>query len=70
MTYPLFAVPLLGLSYAGWTNHFFYEMSRRTVIRLDLLPHLEMVSFTKVGAFGLVYNKLVRIDDLEKVDFE
>lgn len=45
-------------------------MSRRLVCRMDLLPHLEMVSVQRVGAFGKVYNKLIRIQDLEKVNFE
>ena len=45
-------------------------MSRRLVCRMDLLPHLEMVSVQRVGAFGKVYNKLIRIQDLEKVSFE
>ena len=35
---------------------------------MDLLPHLEMVQIQKVSAFGTVYSKLIRIDDLEKVD--
>jgi hypothetical protein len=37
---------------------------------MDLLPHLEMVNIQRVGAFGRVYNKLIRIQDLEKVDYE
>lgn len=45
-------------------------MSRRLVVRMDLLPHLEMVNMQKVGAFGQIYNKLVRVQDLEKVPFE
>jgi len=39
------------------------------VVRMDILPHLEMVSFQKVGPFGSVYNKLVKINDLEKLDY-
>lgn len=45
-------------------------MSRRFVVRMDILPHLEMVNMQKVGAFGKIYNKLVRIKDLEKVPYE
>ena len=37
---------------------------------MDLLPHLEMVHFQKVTAFGEVSSKLVRISNLEKVDIE
>ena len=49
---------------------FFYEVNRRLVTRMDLLPHLEMVHFQKVTAFGEVSSKLVRISNLEKVDIE
>jgi len=45
-------------------------MSRRLVVRLDILPHLEMVSVQRVGAFGVVYSKLYRIQDLEYVPYE
>ena len=48
----------------------FYEMSRRLVVRMDLLPHVEMIHFLKIGAFGTVISKLARIDDLEKVNYE
>ncbi len=48
----------------------FYELSRRHVVRLDLLPHLEMVSVQRVGAFGILYNKLIRIQDLEHVPYD
>jgi hypothetical protein len=37
---------------------------------MDLLPHLEMVSMQKISAFGIPYNKLVRLSDLEKCDYE
>ena len=37
---------------------------------MDLLPHLEMINMQKIGAFGNIYNKLVRIQDLEKVPYE
>ena len=37
---------------------------------MDLLPHLEMVHFQKLTAFGIVYSSLVKTDDLEHVDFE
>ena len=36
---------------------------------MDLLPHIESVSVTRVGAFGYVYNKLYRTKDLEYVPF-
>jgi len=37
---------------------------------MDLMPHLEMIQVEKVSALGITYTKLIRIDDLEKVDFE
>ena len=40
------------------------------MVRMDILPHLEMVNMQKIGAFGRIYNILVRIQDLEKVSFE
>ena len=45
-------------------------MSRRIATRMDILPHLEMVSVERIGAGGLVYNKLYRIKDLEYVSYE
>lgn len=45
-------------------------MSRRLVIRMDILPHLEMISVQRIGAFGTVYTKLHRIQDLEYVTYE
>ena len=67
---PLFWAPFMGFAYYGWLNAFFYEASRRMVVRMDLMPHLEMVSMQKVGAFGQVYNKLVKISDLERLNFD
>lgn len=46
-----------------------YELSRRTVVRMDLLPNQQTVNFVKVGAFGLLHNSVVRIEDLEHVEF-
>lgn len=57
-------------TYILWGNAFFYEMSRRIATRMDLLPHLEMVSVERVGFGGIVYNKLYRIKDLEYVEFD
>jgi len=59
--YPLYSFAAAGIFYFGWANAQFYELSRRHVVRLDLLPHLEMVSVQRVGAFGILYNKLIRI---------
>jgi len=67
---PLFALVTFGVFYTIFLNAYFYEMNRRLVTRMDLLPHLEMVHFQKVTAFGEVYSKLVRIENLEKVDIE
>jgi len=68
MHQPLFAIPTFAAFYVVYGNALFYELSRRLVTRMDLLPHLEMVQVQKVSAFGAVYSKLIRIDDLEKVD--
>ena len=67
---PLFWTPFMGFAYYCWLNAYFYEASRRLVVRMDLLPHLEMVSMQKMGAFGQIYNKLVKVSDLERLDFE
>ena len=37
---------------------------------MDFLPHLEMVHFQKVTAFGEIVSKLVRTQDLEHVEYE
>lgn len=37
---------------------------------MDILPHIESVSVQKLGAFGHVYNKIYRIQDLEYVKYE
>lgn len=70
MKFPLYAIPLISGVYYYWANAWFYEMSRRLVVRMDLLPHVEMIHFVKIGAFGSVISKLARIDDLEKVNYE
>jgi hypothetical protein len=70
MKMPLFVVPCATMAYTFFTNAAIYEPCRRFVIRMDLLPHLEMVHFQKVGMFGQLYSKLVRIENLEKVDIE
>ena len=66
---PLYSLPFIAFTYTLWLNAFIYEATRRMVVRMDILPHLEMVSFQKVGPFGSVYNKLVKITDLEKLDY-
>jgi hypothetical protein len=37
---------------------------------MDLLPHQHALNIQKVGAFGTLYNKLIRIEDLEHVNLE
>jgi hypothetical protein len=65
---PLIATMLIGSAYfiAARASHF--ELTKRFVSRMDLLPHLEMVAFQKVGPFGRPVYRLVRIKDLEKVE--
>lgn len=69
MHQPTFVIPTFAAFYIIYGNAFFYELSRRLVTRMDLLPHLEMIQVEKVSAFGLTSTKLIRIDDLEKIDF-
>jgi len=70
MHQPLFAVPTFAAFYYIYGNAFFYELSRRLVTRMDLLPHLEMIQVQRVGFLGTVYSRLFHVDDLEKVDYE
>ncbi|KRW99601.1 hypothetical protein PPERSA_03402 [Pseudocohnilembus persalinus] len=70
LTSPVFYVAFLVPAYYLWGNAYFYELSRRLVTRMDLLPHLEMISVQRVGAGGMLYNKLYRIQDLEYVTFQ
>ena len=63
-------INLKAFGYACWFNAYFYELSRTMVVRMDILPHLEMISMQKIGPFGGMYNKLVKISDLEKLDYE
>lgn len=69
-TYPLFAAFVALPAYYFMFNAKFYEMSRRFVVRMDILPHVEMISVQRIGAFGMLYSKLHRIQDLEYVPFE
>lgn len=48
---------------------FIYELQRRSVVRMDILPQSHSLNIQKVGAFGTIYNKVIRIDDLEHVDY-
>jgi hypothetical protein len=41
---PIFWVPFMGFGYYCWFNAYFFEASRRMVVRMDILPHLEMLS--------------------------
>jgi hypothetical protein len=58
---PLFSVPFIGIAYVWWLNAYIYEASRRAVVRMDILPHLEMVSVQRHGSFGRVFNTLHKI---------
>ncbi len=64
-----YAVAAAG-TYFCWANFNLYEPSRRMVVRMDILPHLEMVSVMRLGFNGKVYNKVYRIAALEKVSQE
>jgi hypothetical protein len=59
------------LFYFNFVNKAFaYEPSRRLVVRMDLLPHNHCINFVRIGSFGKLYNKIVRIEDLEYVEYE
>ena len=42
---PLYSIPFIAFWYACFGNAWIYEATRRMVIRMDLMPHLEMISF-------------------------
>lgn len=70
--YPLPQYTIVGMSliYLIWMRAFIFEPSRRIVLWLDLLPHIESVSIMKVGNFGGLYNEIVPIADFEKINRE
>lgn len=68
-TYPVYAAFFAGAAYVLWSRAYFYEMSRRLVTRLDILPDLEMISVERVAPFGVLHNKLIKISDLEYVPY-
>ena len=35
---------------------------------MDYLPNIDHVSVTKIGPFGLLYNSLWKVSDIEKID--
>lgn len=65
---PSHVVPIMLTGYFATTRAWIWEPIRRLVLRMDLLPHLEAVSMTKVGHFGILYNEIVRLEDLQKMD--
>jgi hypothetical protein len=73
----LCAMPSVGYFALYWATLYavilrsqHYELANRLVLRMDLLPHLEMVSFQKVGFMGRITTRLVRVQDLEKVEVD
>ena len=42
---PLYSVPFAAFWYTIWGNAYLYEAMRRNVVRMDIMPHLEMISF-------------------------
>mmetsp|Transcript_22685 Transcript_22685/g.19701 ORF Transcript_22685/g.19701 Transcript_22685/m.19701 type:complete len:230 (-) Transcript_22685:271-960(-) len=67
--YPIMFVPYLAMAYVMYGRSKFYELRNRTVVRMDLLPHVEMLEIQKQTIFGITYSKLVRTDQLEKVEY-
>lgn len=66
--FPIVTTVVLAATYYVNMNAMHFEVTRRFVSRMDLLPHLEMVAFQKVGLFGRPITKLVRIKDLERIE--
>lgn len=66
--YPLVVIPAGVLAYHVFLKAYFWEPIYRTAIRMDYLPNIEMVSVTKIGPFGVLYNTLWKISDFERVD--
>lgn len=68
--HPMLTTTIIALTYMIMLRASHFEVAKRFVTRMDLLPHLEMVAFQKVGPFGRPVTRLVRIQDLEKVEPE
>ena len=67
MVNPLLIVPGFGIAYFIFLNSVVYEVSRRLVVRMDLLPERDALIVQKIGAFGKLYSKEFRVENLEKV---
>ena len=52
-----------------WANFYFFEPSRRLVVRMDILPNLEMLSVIRIGFNGSLYNSLYKISTLQKLNY-
>lgn len=68
LPHPVLTLSIIGSAYFIIFRAIHFELVKRFVTRMDLLPHLEMVAFQKVGPFGRPITRLVRIKDLEKVE--
>jgi hypothetical protein len=66
--HPMLTTTILAASYFIILRASHFEVCNRFVTRMDLLPHLEMISFQKIGLFGRPITRLVRIKDLEKIE--
>ena len=64
----VFSTVTIGLFYYYVLRPRHFEPAKRLVARMDLLPHLEMIAFQKVGMYGCLHTSLVRIKDLEKFE--
>ena len=42
-----------------------HELSKKLVIRMDILPHIESIAIQKVGFGGCVSTSIVPVNDLE-----
>ena len=55
---------MYGAAMFIYLNAAVYERCRRHPISVDYLPHLEVLSLTKIGLFGTTYNELWDLKDL------
>ena len=66
--FPFAIIAAAVASYFVWLKAIAFEPTYRSAIRMDYLPNVEMVSVTKVGPFGCLYNTLWKLSDFERVD--
>ncbi|KAM3133495.1 hypothetical protein pb186bvf_014337 [Paramecium bursaria] len=69
-SYPLYMTFFYGIAYTLGFNAYFFELTRRSVVRMDLLPHTQQVAVQKIVGFGQIITQFVKIEDLEHKTYE